>query len=176
MSSLLLKNLFKRIYPAQSLWLLFVKGVICLIFGYVLLKKSSGLVDVYMSAYSSPEYSFFNWITFKIFFKYFYGVFTILIPFLGVFTNKKIGWVLIASYFYHSGFFTVNTINFDYLLPNILILFIPFGFIVLLNLKTVAGRTFHLSSSELIWKNIIAFSLGVVMSIINIWMKYYYLF
>lgn len=96
----------------------------------------------------------------------------LLIPVIGTFINKKIGWVLIQSYFY----FLITNLAFSTkyidLADNALILINSIGFILLLliiifmNKKKIRNLIYGIEKTELIRKNVIASILGMSITII----------
>ncbi|WP_282032715.1 hypothetical protein [Winogradskyella eximia] len=96
----------------------------------------------------------------------------LLIPFVGIFINKKIGWILIQSYFY----FLISNLAFSAkfidLTDNTLILINIVGFllllliIVLMNKKKISNLIYGIGKTELISKNVIASVIGMSITII----------
>lgn len=94
----------------------------------------------------------------------------LLIPIIGVFTNKKISWIFIQSYFYFLISNTVFTAIQSYLADHITLIINPiallflFLFIVIIN-KT-SYHTYGIKKSELISKNIIASVIGISITVV----------
>ncbi len=96
----------------------------------------------------------------------------LLIPLVGIFINKKIGWILIQSYFY----FLISNLAFSAkfidLIDNTLILINIVGFllllliIILMNKKKISNLIYGIGKTELISKNIIASAIGMSITII----------
>ncbi len=101
----------------------------------------------------------------------------LLIPIVGIFTNKKIGWILIQSYFY----FLITNLAFPAtqidLTDNTLIIINIVGFllilliIILMNKKKISNHVYGIKKSELINKNIIASVVGIAITIILVMIK-----
>ncbi len=101
----------------------------------------------------------------------------LLIPIVGIFTNKKIGWILIQSYFY----FLITNLVFPAtqidLTDNTLILINIIGFllllliIILMNKNKIRNLTYGIKKNELISKNIIASIIGISTTIILVMIK-----
>ena len=95
----------------------------------------------------------------------------LIIPLVGVFLNKKIGWVLIQSYFY---FLITNlTFRMKYFDFNdktkILLNFVGFLLlmliIILMNKNKISDQVYGIRKVELIKKNIIASVIGIMITI-----------
>ncbi|MFD2917143.1 hypothetical protein [Psychroserpens luteus] len=96
----------------------------------------------------------------------------LLIPLIGIFINKKIGWILIQSYFY----FLISNLAFSAkyidLNDNALILINIIGFllllliIILMNKKKIRNLIYGIEKTELISKNVIASIVGMSITII----------
>jgi hypothetical protein len=101
----------------------------------------------------------------------------LLIPIVGIFTNKKIGWILIQSYFY----FLITNLAFPAtqidLTDNTLIIINIVGFllilliIILMNKNKISNHVYGIKKSELINKNIIASVVGIAITIILVMIK-----
>lgn len=99
-------------------------------------------------------------------FKY---VILLSIVLFGVFSNKKLGWIIVQSYFYlyiSDIFFTAyrfydwfgfETVYYVYYILNILLALL---LIVLMNNK-ICTKTFGIEKKDLILKNVVAFAIGV---------------
>jgi hypothetical protein len=90
----------------------------------------------------------------------------------GIFINRKVGWILIVSYFYfvftRAIYSTINTLYDDsfgiiYFIVAI-VLFIPF--IIFLNLSKISNNVYGIEKSELINYNIIATIVGISITLI----------
>ncbi|PHS63968.1 MAG: hypothetical protein COB12_08910 [Flavobacterium sp.] len=101
----------------------------------------------------------------------------LLIPIIGILTNKRIGWILIQSYFYYlitNLAFPATHIDFT---DNTLIIINIIGFslilliIVLMNKKKISNLVYGIKKSELINKNIIASVIGISITIILVMIK-----
>lgn len=96
----------------------------------------------------------------------------LFIPLIGIFINKKIGWILIQSYFY----FLISNLAFSTkfidLNDNTLILINIVGFllliliIILMNKKKISNLIYGIRKTELINKNVIASVIGLSITII----------
>jgi hypothetical protein len=101
----------------------------------------------------------------------------LLIPIVGILTNKKIGWILIQSYFY----FLITNLAFPAtqidLTDNTLIILNIIGFllilliIILMNKKKISNLVYGIKKSQLINKNIIASVVGISITIILVMIK-----
>ena len=86
----------------------------------------------------------------------------LLIPLIGIFTNKKIGWILIQSYFYflitHLVFKVkyIDLTNIKSILAYILVGLLFLLPIILMNKKKIRKQIYGINKTELISKNIIA--------------------
>lgn len=94
------------------------------------------------------------------------------IPFIGVFINKKIGWILITSFFYYVLFLIVFKASIEQFPNKIdMISFAGFTMMILLllaimNVKKVRKLKYGISKSELIGKNIIASVIGISLTFV----------
>ena len=103
---------------------------------------------------------------------HFRPILIMILPMIGIFINKKIGWILILSYFYfvlmRAVFSTINTIydeSFGIIYFVLAIaLFIPF--IIVLNLKKIREDIYGVQKSKLIIYNIIATIVGISITLI----------
>ena len=104
---------------------------------------------------------------------------TLLIPIIGIFINKKIGWILIQSYFY----FLISNFTFSaeyidstaiaHILGSIIIIIVLLLFIIIMNKKKIRNLIYGINKKELISKNIIASIIGISITIILVWVKAY---
>ncbi len=103
---------------------------------------------------------------------YFRPILIMLLPMTGIFINRKVGWILIVSYFYfvftRAIYSTINTLYDDsfgiiYFIVAI-VLFIPF--IIFLNLSKISNNVYGIEKSELINYNIIATIVGISITLI----------
>ena len=95
----------------------------------------------------------------------------LLIPLVGVFLNKKIGWILIQSYFY----FLITNLTFrmkyfDFndktkILLNFVGFLLPMLIIILMNKNKISDQVYGIRKVELIKKNIIASVIGIMITI-----------
>ncbi len=96
----------------------------------------------------------------------------LLIPLIGIFINKKIGWILIQAYFY----FLISNLIFSAEISDLtdsmqftallVIFLIIVFFIILMSLKKIANQVYGITKSKLIIYNIIASIFGMSMTII----------
>lgn len=97
----------------------------------------------------------------------------LLIPLIGIFINKKAGWILIQSYFYYLISNLSFTAKFVDLTDKTLILTNIIGFSLLLliiltmNKHKISNQTYGIAKTELISKNIIASIIGISIAIIS---------
>lgn len=95
----------------------------------------------------------------------------LIIPLVGVFLNKKIGWVLIQSYFY----FLITNLTFrmkyyDFndktkILLNFVGFLLLILIIILMNKNKISDQVYGIRKVELIKKNIIASVIGIMITI-----------
>ncbi len=101
----------------------------------------------------------------------------LLIPLIGIFINKKIGWILIQSYFYflitHLVFKVkyIDLTNFRSILAYIFVGLLFLLPIILMNKKKISKQIYGIGNMELISKNIIASVIGIAITIILALMK-----
>ena len=103
----------------------------------------------------------------------------LLIPIIGIFTNKTIGWILIQSYFY---FLLTNLalpatqIDFtdkNLIIINIIGISLILLIIILMNKNKISNVVYGIKKSELINKNIIASVIGISITIILVMIEGY---
>ena len=95
----------------------------------------------------------------------------LIIPLVGVFLNKKIGWILIQSYFY----FLITNLTFrmkyyDFndktkILLNFVGFLLLMLIIILMNKNKISDQVYGIRKVELIKKNIIASVIGIMITI-----------
>lgn len=95
----------------------------------------------------------------------------LIIPLVGVFLNKKIGWILIQSYFY----FLITNLTFrmkyyDFndktkILLNFVGFLLIMLIIILMNKNKISDQVYGIRKLELIKKNIIASVIGIMITI-----------
>ncbi|WP_062061420.1 hypothetical protein [Aquimarina longa] len=103
---------------------------------------------------------------------YFRSILIFLIPFVGIFINRRIGWILITSFF----FFLLSTIIFNWNYKEffnridffVCIIFtaIILLFIGIMNIKEISNLKYGIAKSELVSNNIIASIIGMSITII----------
>ena len=101
----------------------------------------------------------------------------LLIPILGIFIRRKIGWILIQSYFYFlmsNLLFTAtrndlneNDLILIYLIASLIFLLI----IILMNKEKIRNLTYGIEKTELISMNIIASIIGASITLILVMIK-----
>lgn len=104
----------------------------------------------------------------------------LLVPFIGTLTNRKIGWILIQSYFYLfiiNSFFIEkyeNDLKLDILeyIISRLILMIPIFIILSLNIEKISLKTYTISKAKLLGYNILAFTIGAIILFVTLIHKY----
>lgn len=108
---------------------------------------------------------------------YFRSSAILLIPIIGIFLKKKIGWVFFTSYFY---FLFTNIIypyisgdysDYNYTLAVIIALAIVSLFIFIMNKKKTSLDTYKILPSVLIPYNILAFIIGVSITFFLVYLK-----
>jgi len=88
----------------------------------------------------------------------------VLMPLIGIFINKKIGWILFQSFFY---FLITNLVFTADLTDKTLILMYVIGFslllliLLLMNKKKISSLKYGIAKNELIGSNIIASVIGI---------------
>lgn len=98
----------------------------------------------------------------------------LLIPLIGIFIGKKIGWILILSYLYFLISNLVFQVKFVDLTEKTLILIYIFGIsallliIILMNKSKISNLTYGIAKTELISMNIIASTIGMSITIIRV--------
>ncbi len=110
----------------------------------------------------------------KIGYKYshFRPILIMIIPMIGVFINRKIGWVFIVSYFYfvlanaiYSTIKAMYDVGFGMMyFATAIILFIPFIFIM--NLKKIRADIYEIEKSEQLKYNVITTVVGITLTLI----------
>tara|TARA_R110000744_G_C19362288_1_gene561533 strand:+ start:966 stop:1256 length:291 start_codon:yes stop_codon:yes gene_type:complete len=94
-------------------------------------------------------------------------------PIIGIFNNKKIGWILITSFFYMIISAIILPLSkadsldiSDYLIIGLI------SFIILvMNMKKISEGTYGFAKSKLITKNIIASIIGMTLTIVIVYIR-----
>lgn len=101
----------------------------------------------------------------------------LLVPIIGIFINKKIGWIVIQAYFYFllsnlffSLSFAENTYSFS-ILVNIAVSLLIVLAIILLNRRSICEGFYGFTKKEFMSRNIIASIVGLLMTFALIKMK-----
>lgn len=101
----------------------------------------------------------------------------VLIPLVGILTNKKIGWILITSYFYmllsdlsFSSIPLNSTDTRDYVFTGALISLFT-TLIIVMNMKKIWSRVYGFKKTEMITKNIVASIIGMGITIMLAYIK-----
>lgn len=139
------------------------------VFGYVNTRNYFDLTEGYdgiSSIYNSILYH-----------AYFRSSAILLIPIIGIFLKKKIGWVFFTSYFY---FLLTNIIypfisedynDYNYTLAVVIALAIVSLIIFIMNKKKTSLDTYKILPNVLIPYNILAFIIGVSITILLAYLK-----
>jgi hypothetical protein len=110
--------------------------------------------------------------------QYLKPVLFLILPVLSLIKNNRYTWVIIQSYFYFllSNFIFQNVIYFNVdvfeYIPLVLIFFTVILPLFLMNLKKVHSKAYQIKIGDLLLLNIIAATLGMLMSLILLWVKY----
>lgn len=157
--------------------ILIIKIFIAFLFIFNLTNAILKITDHYDVAYSFSESKIADYYYITTRFSYLRPVIISLLPFIGVFIKRKIGWILIQSYFY----FLISNLVFmvikDDLIDNDLIFFYVISFsilfliIILMNKKKISKLNYGIKKKELTSKNIIAFILGMSITLILLLIK-----
>lgn len=157
--------------------ILIIKIFIAFLFIFNLTNAILKITDHYDVAYSFSESKIVDYFYITTRFSYLRPVIISLLPFIGVFIKRKIGWILIQSYFY----FLISNLVFmvikDDLIDNDLIFFYVISFsilfliIILMNKKKISKLNYGIKKEELTSKNIIAFILGMLITLILLLIK-----
>ena len=101
----------------------------------------------------------------------------LLIPFIGLFINKKIGWILITSYFY----FVISNLFFSFnkstlldnklLIINVIALSILIFILTLMNRKKISDLTYGITKNELPVLNLISSVIGIAITFLLVSLK-----
>lgn len=108
---------------------------------------------------------------------YFRSSFLLLIPLIGIFINKRNGWIFIASYFY----FLMTQLVFSTILNGRhydeeiifflgVLLFISLC-VWIMNRKKIFEQVYGIKKNEILITNIKAFSLGIFLTLYIAWTK-----
>jgi hypothetical protein len=145
-----------------------------LIIGFFITTIVYGFNKAYMYSLFNmePNGGFFNYLKMISETTFFRPTLIFMIPFIGVFINKKIGWILITSFFYFLFSSIVFNIKFVELIDKTdVFLIIAISTIILLiiammNIKKISNLTYGIAKTELISKNIIASVIGMSLTIV----------
>ncbi|MFC4632526.1 hypothetical protein ACFO3O_01305 [Dokdonia ponticola] len=159
----------KTIAPNTNYYLLSIKILIFFLFILFIVQGISRLQDYYeYSGIPITMTSLIDIVTSK---SYFRPALLLVIPTIGIFLQEKIGWVFMVSYFYFLLTnalypFTKEYVN-DYrmILFYILISGLVMLLLVGMNKKSIHLTKYHIQRENLMLSNIIAFVIGVSMTI-----------
>jgi len=156
----------------ENYLILIIKLLIICLFIYTLISGISNIIDHYnyFANYNANKFTEYVYIVINNYFLR--PSLILLIPVIGIFINKKFGWVLIQSYFY----FLISNLVFPakyadltdktflaaYVIGFSLLLLI----IILMNKKKISNLTYGIVKTELIKMNIIASIIGISITII----------
>lgn len=110
----------------------------------------------------------------KLFFR---PAFLVLIPTIGIFINKQIGWFLITSFIYFvlsGSTFLLMDSNSTYTLDltkGLLFILIPTLVILVMNREKIRNGIYNIPKTELLTKNIIASIIGMGITILVTYLK-----
>ncbi|WP_194766397.1 hypothetical protein [Tamlana sp. I1] len=93
----------------------------------------------------------------------------VFIPFIGVFLNRKIGWMLISSFFYFllsSCVFKFDELDFsNEIFLFIIIITILLSIIFIMNIRRISYLYYGIPKTELLGENVIATIIGMSLTI-----------
>jgi len=146
-----------------------IRGLILLLFINVLIRGVLRLQDYYLMA-GPQDFTLSNPTFPKMLIEIFKPTFYALIPIIGVFLKRKIGWSLLASYFYFLTVMLAFRLPYeDFTDTAILIISLIFLAIVLfligvLNIHKIRGNIYGIPKDQFIIYNIIAFVIGMIIN------------
>lgn len=161
----------------ENYLILIIKLSIICLFIYSLIYGISNIIDHYYTLGDRNEDKLTEYFQIATNNYYLRPSLILLIPIIGIFTNKKIGWILIQSYFYFliSNLVFPVTLN-DLTEKNIIAVYV-FGFIfllliiILMNKKKISRDVYGVEKSGLIKQNIVASIIGISITIILVTIK-----
>jgi len=142
-------------------------GIVSLFAAYII----SGIRELKLD-YEITNFTIFDYFDPFLNRSYFRPSIILLIPFLGVFINNKVGWTLITSYFY---FFFFNTLfSFIHEILNnpsdsilfLIISLLPLLMIVLMNIPRISYSAYKIHKSQLGNTNTAAILIGMSLVIL----------
>ena len=146
-------------------------------FIYTLITGYSYII-IYYNYFAYPDSNNFSEnIYFGITNNYIRPVLILLLPIIGIFINKKIGWILIQSYFYFLISNLVFSARFMELTdnPSIYILIVIFIILLLIlivmNKTKISSRIYGIGKTQLLKMNIIACTIGISITILSVILK-----
>lgn len=131
------------------------------------------ITDYYFAFANYNDSRFTEYLNITINESFFKPAIFLLIPLIGIFINKKTGWILIQSYFYYLISNLSFSAKFIDLTDKTLIFtnFIGFSLVLLIilimNKHKIRNQTYGIAKTELISKNIIASIIGISITIIS---------
>ncbi len=151
--------------------LCFIKSIILFLF---LLYTYKGFKELNFEYNLNDNSGVFGYLRMMFNRKYLRPVSILFLPFIGIFLNKKIGWIFMTSYFYFFFFKTLFSLIFeisDDILTLEIILFLlailfSILFIFLMNLRIISSLTYNIPKSQLGNTNTIASLLGISLTIL----------
>ena len=104
---------------------------------------------------------------------------SLLIPIIGILINKKIGWVFIQSYFYllfinltfPSPYYSFSKNSILRALTLLIVIIFILTVILMMNTSKISYSTYGILKRNLLYYNIIAFTLGMLISIFQLLVK-----
>lgn len=151
--------------------IVFLKSIVVVLFVLASWYSVDRLYSYY--AFTGNETLWIDGFSWRIFFSYFSAILLVCLPMIGIFLKQKIAWVLITSYFYFLlisvAYISLSDGGSDFLLllKTIPLFILFFGcFIFLANRKGVYSY-YDIPRSKLLRVNIIAFTVGMLLSIGN---------
>lgn len=155
----------KKHYP-----ILIIKLLIIALFIYTAIRGYNG-INFYMDINGDTDSGLLNYFKIVTETTYYRPTLILLAPFIGVFINNKVGWILILSFFYlilstfvfNAGFEGLYNSDILLLIFGMIIILLPIG---LMNIKKVSYLTYGITKTELIGMNVIAWVIGISITIV----------
>lgn len=160
------------IYIKENWVLVIIKLLLVSIFIVFLTIGILKIIEHYKFAFGESETKLADYFYITTTFSYLKPAVVLLIPILGIFIKRKTGWILIQSYFY----FWISNLIFmstqegspknDFILFSVLAFLLTVFIIKLMNNKKISNLTYGIEKTELIYMNILASAIGMLLTII----------
>ncbi len=163
----------------QNAFLIILKTLIIIVFLCTIIMVANRTID-YCENAIGLKCGYKNYVEILKTTFYYIPIFIVLIPFIGTFTNRPLGWIFIQSYFYYLLINVLFIIKYDdeidfhslaFIFTTILLI-IHLFVIIGMNMKKIRYNVYGISTKKILNYNILAFILGSIILLIHLLTKY----